>query len=133
MRLLLTLLIASFVSTPFAQEFNCKQQDACYQSLDSTLESYSEPIKYEQSKEEASKLLLDVLNTLGLDVVKKNENQITASKTSSFLKVVTHFDFSLSSQKLINYKAFSDSPKLDWGDTKGLIEKIKFRFYQNNM
>ncbi len=116
-----------------ASEFSCEEHDVCFQSKVQGKNHFSEPITYEQSKEQAIKLLIDVLNTLQLEVIKENEYRVLATKRSSFLKVVTHFEFSFKGDKVIHFRAYSDSPKLDWGDTSDILEKIKFRFYQNNM
>lgn len=129
-------LLAFILFTPvFANtvEFDCSNQDVCFQSTQKKKEKYSEPIKYEQPKQEASRLLSDVLNTLGLEVIKKSDNIISASKKSTFLKVVTRIDFSLEEENTIHFKVSSDSPKLDWGEANTLLEQVKFRFYQNNM
>lgn len=115
------------------KKLHCQGYKVCLQSENKNQIHFTEPIKYEQSKNEAIKLLQTVLNTLGLEIIKVDTNHIKALKESSFFKVKTHIAFNLSQAHFIRFVAHSDSPKLDWGDTGSLIEKIKFRFYQNNM
>lgn len=112
---------------------NCQGRKLCFQSIAKDQANFIDPIKYERPKANAAKLLQEVLNTLGFKVLKMDENHIKALKKSSFLKVKTEVEFDLSVNHIINLMASSDSPKLDWGDTESLVEKIKFRFYQNNM
>ena len=77
--------------------------------------------------------MMDVLNTLGLEIKNKSMDSITSVKESGLLKVKTHLYLSFKNPNQIHFKIYSDSPKLDWGDASSLLEKVKFRFYQNNM
>ncbi len=115
-----------------AESLECSQSNACLQSIKEESQ-YSEPITYEQSKEEATKLLKEVLTTLEFSDINLNNDELSALKTSSLLRVKTHILFSFKESNKIHFKINSDSPKLDWGDTSSLIEKVKFRFFQNNM
>ena len=116
----------------YATGFDCESKKVCYQSKFQDRSGYTEGITYQRPPPEAKELLLAVLHTLGFEVLDQKEQWIKAVKKSSFLKTESFFYFSIEN-KIIHLKAHADSPNLDWGDTQSLIEKIKFRFYQNNM
>jgi uncharacterized protein (DUF1499 family) len=113
----------------------CPESPNCINShFPQDKDHFLDPLKYETSKEDAKKLLIQILkNTSHVKIITDEPNYVHAEFTSSLFKFVDDVEFNLHQPGLIHFKSASRLGYSDLGANKKRMSQISFRFYQNDM
>ena len=111
----------------------CPDKPNCVQSQRPDDEDhFIKPIKIVSNKEHAHKKIVGILSKdSSAKIIKKDENYIYAEFTSSIFQFVDDVEFFFT-EDLIHFRSASRLGHSDLGANKKRIEKIKFKFHQND-
>lgn len=137
MKTLLMVILMTFTQNSFAASklSMCKDKPSCVISHKDLGKdrNFLEPIKYNQSKEKAHKLILSILkDTARVIILKDSPEYIHATFTSSIFKFVDDVEFTFEQDGVIHFKSNSRKGHFDFGANKDRIEKIRFTFHQSH-
>ena len=112
---------------------NCFQSSDCISSYAKDKSLFLEPLRYKTMKNDAYKLLLEVLNRdSNGTIVSKNENYIHITY-KNFLGFIDDIEFSFHQEGLINFTASSRKSIPLFSSNRKRLSQITFYFYQNNL
>lgn len=93
---------------------------------------YIEPIKYHEDKDQAiNKIMGIVLKDKTLNIIKSDEKYIRA-KQELYGKFISDLEFFFGSNKQVHMRIEMRGVPHDLGNGRRLLEKIRFKFQQND-
>ena len=112
----------------------CPDSPNCVQSYDkSDKDHYFDPIKISSNKERAHQKITGILEkSPRAKIVKTTPDYIYAEFTSSLFKFVDDVEFDFTREGLVHFRSASRVGHSDLGANNSRIEKIQFKFYQND-
>lgn len=113
----------------------CSDKPNCVVSYKFDQKHYLEPIKYTAFPEKvAYENLINILSSEKNTIILKKENgYIHANVTSGLFKFIDDVEFFFEKEGIIHFRSASRSGYYDLGANKKRMERIRFRFHQNDL
>lgn len=112
----------------------CPKKPNCITSNKNEPNHYLEPIKILSKDSSVARVkLLKILKSMNMTILINKNNYIHGQFKSSFFKFIDDIEFYISSKKnLIHFRSASQIGHSDFSVNKKRIEKIRFKYYQND-